>query len=92
MMVGPEGRVVGIEHIPELVAASVENVKRSAAASLLEKGSLTLHVAGMQIPKSSEYSSITGFVKILKMLSLELSLPVLFQSFLTQHYVYICCT
>ena len=48
MMVGPEGRAVGIEHIPELVDASIENVKRSAAAPLLEKGSLSLHVAGTQ--------------------------------------------
>lgn len=49
MMVDPEGRAVGIEHIPELVAASIKNVKRSAAAPFLEKGSLSLHVAGMQI-------------------------------------------
>eukprot|EP00494_Astrolonche_serrata_P017373 UN17556 len=34
MMVGPEGRAVGIEHIPELIAASTENVERSAAAAL----------------------------------------------------------
>lgn len=55
MMVGPEGCSVGIEHIPELVAASIGNVKRSAVAPLLEKGSLSLHVAGMQI------SEIIGF-------------------------------
>ncbi|XP_020573354.1 protein-L-isoaspartate O-methyltransferase-like [Phalaenopsis equestris] len=47
MMVGPEGHAVGVEHIPELVAASVENINRSAAASLMEGGSLTVHVAGM---------------------------------------------
>ncbi|XP_072960482.1 protein-L-isoaspartate O-methyltransferase-like isoform X3 [Typha angustifolia] len=45
LMVGPQGRSVGIEHIPELVAASIENVKRSAAAQLLKDGSLSLHVA-----------------------------------------------
>lgn len=48
MMVGPQGRVVGIEHIPELVAASIENIKRSAAAQLLKDGSLSIHVAGTQ--------------------------------------------
>ncbi|XP_073007262.1 protein-L-isoaspartate O-methyltransferase-like isoform X1 [Typha latifolia] len=45
LMVGPQGRSVGIEHIPELVAASIENVRRSAAAQLLKDGSLSLHVA-----------------------------------------------
>ncbi|KAL4036364.1 hypothetical protein IC575_005097 [Cucumis melo] len=44
LMVGPEGRVVGVEHIPELVASSMENIKKSAAAPLLKEGSLSLHV------------------------------------------------
>jgi hypothetical protein len=47
MMVGPEGRAVGIEHIPELVACAIENVQKSAAAPLLKGGSLSFHVAGM---------------------------------------------
>jgi protein-L-isoaspartate(D-aspartate) O-methyltransferase len=47
MMVGPEGRAVGIEHIPEIVASSIENVQRSAAAPLLRDGSLSFHVTGM---------------------------------------------
>lgn len=46
LMVGPEGRVVGVEHIPELVASSMENIKKSAAAPLLKEGSLSLHVGG----------------------------------------------
>ncbi|KAF3337994.1 protein-L-isoaspartate O-methyltransferase-like protein [Carex littledalei] len=60
MMVGPEGRAVGIEHIPELVAASIENVKRSAAAHLLEKGSLSLHVADGRDgwPEAAPYDAI----------------------------------
>ncbi|XP_072971768.1 protein-L-isoaspartate O-methyltransferase-like isoform X1 [Typha angustifolia] len=45
MMVGPQGRVVGVEHIPELVSLSIGNINRSAAASLLTDGSLTVHVA-----------------------------------------------
>lgn len=49
MMVGPEGRAVGIEHIPELVVASTENVERSAAAALMKDGSLSFHVSGMLV-------------------------------------------
>ncbi|KAJ1696634.1 hypothetical protein LUZ63_005146 [Rhynchospora breviuscula] len=60
MMMGPEGRAVGIEHIPELVATSIENVKRSAAAPLLEKGSLSLHVADGRDgwPEAAPYDAI----------------------------------
>ncbi|KAI3931269.1 hypothetical protein MKX01_040186 [Papaver californicum] len=43
-MVRPQGRAVGIEHIPELVSASIENIQKSAASPLLELGSLSLHV------------------------------------------------
>ena len=46
LMVGPEGRAVGVEHIPELVATSIENIKKSAAAPHLNDGSLSIHVAG----------------------------------------------
>lgn len=45
-MVGPQGRAIGVEHIPELVALSVKNVEKSAAAPLLKDGSLALHVGG----------------------------------------------
>ncbi|CAA7395894.1 unnamed protein product [Spirodela intermedia] len=45
LMIGPEGRAVGIDHIPELVASSIENIKQSAAADLLGGGSLSVHVA-----------------------------------------------
>ncbi|XP_073116886.1 protein-L-isoaspartate O-methyltransferase-like isoform X1 [Elaeis guineensis] len=60
MMVGPQGRAVGVEHIPELVASSIENVKRSAASSLLNGGSLSLHVAdGRQgWPEQAPYDAI----------------------------------
>ncbi|XP_022987121.1 protein-L-isoaspartate O-methyltransferase 1-like isoform X3 [Cucurbita maxima] len=44
LMVGPEGRAVGVEHIPELVASSIKNIEKSAAAPLLKKGSLSVHV------------------------------------------------
>lgn len=45
-MIGPDGRAVGVDHIPELVASSIENIKQSAAADLLRGGSLSVHVAG----------------------------------------------
>lgn len=44
LMVGPEGRAVGVEHIPELVDSSIQNIKKSAAASSLKEGSLSVHV------------------------------------------------
>ncbi|KAG4116785.1 hypothetical protein ERO13_D12G189400v2 [Gossypium hirsutum] len=44
MMVGPQGRAIGVEHIPELVASSINNIEKSAAAPLLKKGSLSMHV------------------------------------------------
>ena len=46
LMVGPQGRAIGVEHIPELVAMSLKNVEKSAAAPLLKDGSLALHVGG----------------------------------------------
>nr|XP_010904540.1 protein-L-isoaspartate O-methyltransferase isoform X1 [Elaeis guineensis] len=60
MMVGPQGHSMGVEHIPELVASSIENVKRSAASSLLDEGSLSLHVAdGRQgWPEHAPYDAI----------------------------------
>lgn len=46
LMVGDEGRVVGVEHIPELVDMSIKNIEKSVTASFLKKGSLSLHVGG----------------------------------------------
>lgn len=47
LMVGSQGRAVGVEHIPELVSSSIQNIQKSAAASLLKEGSLSVHVGGM---------------------------------------------
>ncbi|KAJ4712463.1 Protein-L-isoaspartate O-methyltransferase [Melia azedarach] len=44
LMVGPQGRAVGVEHIPELVAASIKNIEKSAAATLLKEDVLSVHV------------------------------------------------
>lgn len=48
LMVGPQGCAIGVEHIPELVATSIKNIEKSAAAPLLKEGSLQLHVGGRQ--------------------------------------------
>ncbi|CAN6276049.1 unnamed protein product [Urochloa humidicola] len=60
MMVGPEGRAVGIEHIPEIVASALENVQKSAAAPLLNDGSLSFHVADGRLgfPDAAPYDAI----------------------------------
>lgn len=47
LMVGPQGRAVGVEHIPELVASSIQNLEKSSVASLLKEGSLSVYVGGM---------------------------------------------
>ncbi|TXG50817.1 hypothetical protein EZV62_023341 [Acer yangbiense] len=44
LMVGPQGRAVGVEHIPELLTSSIKNIEKSAAAALLKEGSLSMHV------------------------------------------------
>lgn len=60
MMVGPGGRAVGVEHIPELVASSIENIRKSAAAPLLENGSLSVHVGDGRLgwPEHAPYDAI----------------------------------
>lgn len=60
MMVGPQGRAVGVEHIPELVTSSIENIKRSAASSSLKDGSLSIHVTDGRLgwPELAPYDAI----------------------------------
>ncbi|XP_057549721.1 protein-L-isoaspartate O-methyltransferase-like [Amaranthus tricolor] len=60
VMVGSQGRAVGIEHIPELVTWSIENIKKSAAAPLLEEGSLSVHVGDGRLgyPEAAPYDAI----------------------------------
>ncbi|KAK3017854.1 hypothetical protein RJ639_004546, partial [Escallonia herrerae] len=60
IMVGPEGRAVGVEHIPELVTGAIKNVKKSAAAPLLKDGSLSLHVGDGRLgwPEFAPYDAI----------------------------------
>lgn len=60
VMVGPEGRAVGVEHIPELVSSSIENIQKSAAAELLKEGSLSIHVGDGRLgwPEFAPYDAI----------------------------------
>ncbi|KAL3716800.1 hypothetical protein ACJRO7_008384 [Eucalyptus globulus] len=60
LMVGPEGRAVGVEHIPELVTSSIKNIEKSEAASLLKQGSLSINAGdGRQgWPEFAAYDAI----------------------------------
>ncbi|GAB4860585.1 Protein-L-isoaspartate O-methyltransferase 2 [Ancistrocladus abbreviatus] len=60
MMVGPQGRAVGVEHIPELAAESIKNIGKSAAALLLKEGALSIHVGDGRLgwPDAAPYDAI----------------------------------
>ncbi|KAL0341620.1 UNVERIFIED_CONTAM: Protein-L-isoaspartate O-methyltransferase 1 [Sesamum calycinum] len=60
VMVGPQGRAVGVEHIPELAESSLRNIEKSAAAPLLKEGSLSIHIGdGRQgWPEFAPYDAI----------------------------------
>ncbi|MCL7030100.1 hypothetical protein MKW94_014611 [Papaver nudicaule] len=60
LMVGSQGRAIGIEHIPELASTSLENIKNSAAAPFLEEGSLSIHVNDGRLgwPEFAPYDAI----------------------------------
>ncbi|XP_061364870.1 LOW QUALITY PROTEIN: protein-L-isoaspartate O-methyltransferase 1-like [Gastrolobium bilobum] len=60
LMLGPQGRAIGVEHIPELASFSIENIRKSAAAPLLKDGSLSVHVGdGRQgWPEFAPYNAI----------------------------------
>ncbi|KAM1080646.1 hypothetical protein ACFX2J_015122 [Malus domestica] len=60
LMVGPQGRAVGVEHIPELVSSSITNIEKSAAGKLLKEGSLCVHLGdGRQgWPEFAPYDAI----------------------------------
>lgn len=60
LMVGPQGCAIGVEHIAELAASSIENIKQSAASSLLKEGSLSIHVADGRLgwPELAPYDAI----------------------------------
>ncbi|KAE9604300.1 hypothetical protein Lal_00002227 [Lupinus albus] len=60
LMVGPQGHAIGVEHIPELVSFSLENIKKSAAAPQFEDGSLSVFAGdGRQgCPEFGPYDAI----------------------------------
>ncbi|KAG0503296.1 hypothetical protein HPP92_003368 [Vanilla planifolia] len=68
IMVGPHGHVVGVEHIPELVSFSIENIRKSAASSLLKEGSLEVHIADGRLgwPELAPYDAIHVGQQLLK--------------------------
>ena len=43
--VGQSGKVIGVEHIPELVAFSEDNLRRDGLVRALEKGEIEVRVA-----------------------------------------------
>ena len=44
-MVGPKGKVYGVEHIQELVDVSIENIKNDGKSAFLEDGPTSISVA-----------------------------------------------
>ncbi|KAL0356341.1 UNVERIFIED_CONTAM: Protein-L-isoaspartate O-methyltransferase 1 [Sesamum radiatum] len=60
VMVGPQGRAIGVDHIPELAESSVKNIEKSTAAPLLKEGSLSIHIGdGRQgWPEFAPYDAI----------------------------------
>lgn len=60
VMVGAQGRTVGVEHIPELAEFSIKNIDKSAAAPLLKERSLSIHVADGRLgwPEFAPYDAI----------------------------------
>ncbi|KAF8399814.1 hypothetical protein HHK36_015685 [Tetracentron sinense] len=60
LMIGPQGHTVGVEHIPELLTTSIENIQKSAAAQSLKEGSLSMHVGDGRLgwPEFAPYDAI----------------------------------
>ncbi|MCO5605743.1 hypothetical protein L7F22_059927 [Adiantum nelumboides] len=60
IMVGENGRAVGVEHIPELVQRSIEAIKKGKAAHLLESGKLSIHASDGKLgyPDGAPYDAI----------------------------------
>ena len=62
-LVGEQGKVVGIEHIQELVQDSIENVKRSGRSHLLDSGAIEFvgkfcqSLGSLEAPKLSNVCS-----------------------------------
>ncbi|KAF9094558.1 hypothetical protein BGX23_001936 [Mortierella sp. AD031] len=58
-MVGPQGRAVGVEHIPELVELSKQNTKKGHP-EFLQEGRVTFHTADGRVgfPQDAPYDCI----------------------------------
>ncbi|KAJ3478040.1 hypothetical protein NLI96_g10047 [Meripilus lineatus] len=59
-LVGPSGKVIGVEHIPELVAFSEDNLRRDGLGRALEKGEIEVRVADGRLgyPNGAPYDAI----------------------------------
>lgn len=53
LQVGETGHTVGVEHISELVERSIDAIKMTPAAALMEKGNLVVHGRNPQPPTRS---------------------------------------
>ncbi|MCO5559126.1 hypothetical protein L7F22_012718 [Adiantum nelumboides] len=60
IMVGENGRAVGVEHIPELVQRSIEAIKKGKAEHFLESGKLSIHASDGKLgyPDAAPYDAI----------------------------------
>ncbi|PPQ80871.1 hypothetical protein CVT25_001880, partial [Psilocybe cyanescens] len=59
-LVSPGGKVVGIDHIPELVDASIENIKKDGRGKAMENGEITMIVGDGRLgyPAGGPYNAI----------------------------------
>ncbi|KAI0074098.1 protein-L-isoaspartate O-methyltransferase [Panus rudis PR-1116 ss-1] len=59
-IVGPTGKVIGIDHIPELVSFSVDNIKKDGLVDALEKGSIRMITGDGRkgFPEEAPYDAI----------------------------------
>jgi hypothetical protein len=56
LQVGETGHTVGVEHISELVERSIDAIKKTPAAPLMEKGHLVVHGTNPQLLDISLFS------------------------------------
>ncbi|CAI5524719.1 unnamed protein product [Closterium sp. Naga37s-1] len=67
LLVGPTGRAVGVEHIPELVERSRAAVKAGRAAELMDGGLLSIHAENesQSVPCDSSFLSTSSLLSSL---------------------------
>mmetsp|Transcript_95345 Transcript_95345/g.139228 ORF Transcript_95345/g.139228 Transcript_95345/m.139228 type:complete len:228 (+) Transcript_95345:141-824(+) len=60
LMVGASGKAVGVEHVPQLVITSIENIKNDGKTQLLESGSVLIKEGDgrLGVPEHGPYDAI----------------------------------